>query len=409
MRETGARPCHRRAVRWLLLVVAACGSAPPPVVIQEPAKPKAPPSPPAKVSCGDAGTILRGAVEDSRKAGPAKEAAIASACLIDRWSQSILDCIGTAHEPQPCLQELTADQRTKLDTKMLAWVDIYTDETWETAEDIAAAEAISCDDVIGDVATYTPPLAVVGEERDFAIKLRRKLVLDQCQTWAQPIRKCMQDKGPVACRATLPADAEQALATQLASIDELVGKIAAAKKKPPATYDCKAVVAAHYGDGAWKGKAEPPKNPKATRAELAKQATDRKNLIAESRKLMLAACTGETWNATIRACELIESGERCARGLGRPARWGFPAIGVSSATGIAECDLYGQAIQSLLACDKFPTTTKDAVNQGYQSMIEAIRNSNSGSNADQARALAQSCKAGDDAIRQAITSVGCTP
>lgn len=402
MRESPRRPCHRRAVRWLPLVLVAACASPPPQVIQETAPPRPPPPPPAKVSCADAGTILRGPVEDPRKAGPAKEAAIASACLFDRWSQSILDCIGSTLEPQECLKELTTAQRTALDTKMQSWVDIYTDETWEALEDEVATVAISCAGVIGDVATYAPPLVVVGEERDFAVKLRRHLVLAQCETWPQPVLECMQRQGPKACRPHLPVGAEGTLAAELAAVDALVAKIAAAKKRP---HDCKTVVATHYRDAAWKGKAQPPNNPKATRAERAKQAAERKRLIAESRKRMLDACTSEAWSATIRACELAEGGEHCARGLGRPARWTFPAVGVVSSTGIPECDSYHQAIERLLACDKFPMQSKDAVKQGYQAMLEAIHNAKPGS----LSGLALSCKAGDDAIRQALAAVGCAP
>jgi hypothetical protein len=401
-------------VRWFLILLVACGSAPPPVqpVAPEPSKPAAPfPASPgfqaARVTCADAGTILRGAVEDSRKAGPAKEAAIASACLYDKWTQAVLDCIGTeATEPRTCLEQLSVEQRTTLDTKMQAWIDIYSDETWETAADEEAAEPeIACAGIIGDVAGYAP-LTAVGEERDFAIKVRRHVVLASCEKWPRAIRQCFQTGAIPACRAKLAPEIETPLASSLGSLDAVLGRIAEQKKKPATTYDCKAVVARHYSDGAWKGQAEVPRDPKATRADLAKIAAQRKQMIADSRKAMLDACTGEAWTATQRACELVGGKEMCRQALGRGDRWGFPAAGVISETGIIECNAYAQAVAAWGNCGKVPQQAKDAMKQAFDSMRDSFKKT---TDPQQRQALATACKQGDEAIRQAMASLGCAP
>ena len=108
------------AVRLLLIALAACGATPQP----QPA-PAAPPKQPAAVSCGDAGVMLRGAVVDTKRAGPAKEAAIASACLFDKWPREVLDCVGRETERQPCLAKLTDAQRTALTKKLTMWAEAY--------------------------------------------------------------------------------------------------------------------------------------------------------------------------------------------------------------------------------------------------------------------------------------------
>lgn len=369
--------------------------------------------PPASVTCADAGVILRGTVEDHRKAGPAKEAAIASVCRFDSWSQQILDCIGGEHEPKKCLDKLSTAQRAALDTKLTAWSETYDGETWDTAEDERVANEppeIGCSAIItnANVSALAPPLGLLGEERDFAATARRVSVTAACEAWPHPIRACVHDGLPLAtCRARLETGAEQALAGKLWVIDSLMTKIAAAKKKPATTYECKAVVAAHYSDNAWRGKAEVPKNPQATRAEIAKQATDRKQMIADSRKAMLDACTSEAWNATLRACELVDVDDLCAKGSGRPSRWGFPAVGVIARTGIAECDSYGQSLQALLACNKVPTQAKDSIKQGYDAMREGLIST--ATNAESKRLAATQCKQADDALRQASAALGCTP
>lgn len=405
--------CHRRSVRWfsVVLAIVGCHAAPPPAPPPS-APPPAPRPPPEPVSCADAGVILRGSVEDSKKAGPAKEAAIASACRFDRWSREVLDCIGGELLPLGCLHKLTAEQRAALDTKLTAWTSTYPDETWETAEDERIANTpppVACSSIINtnNAAWLAPALVPTGEEREFAASIRRFQVIALCDQWPNEVRLCLHNGGTfTTCRAKLDAAQEQALAGRLAMIDGLMAKIAALKPKP-ASFECKPLVAKHYADAAWVGKAELPKNPKATRAELVQQAADRKAMIAESRKRMLDACTGEGWSATLRACEHAGGGELCAQGAGRAGtRWGFPASGVLSRTGIAECDGYGATIQALMTCSAIPQQAKDAIKQSYEQMRAGMGTSLTG---DAKKAAGTACKQADEGLRQAMTSMGCVP
>ncbi len=363
--------------------------------------------------------MLRGTVDDSRKAGPAKEAAIASACRFDKWSQDILDCIGAIasadgerhlEQSNKCLAMLSTAQRDALDTKMTTWMTTYETESWTTAEDERIANLppdVPCHTLITptNVISLAPAITQTGEERDFAAMLRKMTVLTLCPMWSREARACIHGGAAVGtCRGNLDPTQEQVLAAKLAANEAVMAKIATAKTKP-ATYECKAVVAAHYSDAAWRGKAEPPKDPKATRTELTKQAADRKAMIAESRKLMLDACVKEAWSPTLRACELIESDTTCTQGTGRAvARWGFPAFGTVAKTGVPACDAYGYTLQALQLCHHFPLGSKDAFKQRYESLVQNLVNNP----AEMLRA-ATSCKQSDDAVKQGLSAMGCTP
>lgn len=363
--------------------------------------------------------VVRGLVEDSRKAGPAKEAAFASACLFDKWSQDVLDCIGAIasadveqhlEQSTKCLALLSPAQRDALDTKMVAWTTTYENESWTTAEDERIANLppeIPCGTIItvSNVGSLAPALAQAGEELIFATLMRRHGVVAACEQWSPEVRGCVQMGGSLTtCRGRLDAAQEQLLATKLATINVVMAKIAVAKARPAATYECKAMVAAHYSDAAWRGKAEPTKDPKATRAELTKQAAERKAMIAESRRLMLDACLKETWSPTLRACEVVESDETCSGGMVRRfVRWGFPAFGAAK-TGVPECDAYGQTMQVLLMCNQFPQASKTAVKQAYEQLVQSLV-----TNPATARAAATSCKQGDDGLKQALAAMNCMP
>jgi hypothetical protein len=404
-------------VRWLLFVLVACGAPPPPPAAKPLPVVVKPVPPPARVTCADAGVVLRGTVDDSRKAGPAKEAAIASACLFDKWSQEVLDCVGGiatadldkhAEQSSKCLAMLSTEQRAALDTKLTAWTTTYENETWTTAEDERVAAMppdIPCASIItlANVSLLSPSPVQTGEELDFALQLRKHAVLAACEQWPRDIRDCVRTGVAFdTCRRPLDSAQRQILSAKLAAVDAVMAKIAAAKAKPPATYTCKAVVAAHYSDAAWRGKAEPPKDPKP---DLKKLAAERKTMIADSRRVMLDACTSESWNATLRACELVESDATCGPGTGRTiVRWGFPALGTFAKTGVPECDAYGQSTQAFLLCNQIPQATKDSVKQNYERLVQNLV-----SNPAFAPQLAISCKQGDGAVKQALSAMGCTP
>jgi len=387
-----------------VFVVAACGpAAAPPIVARPPAAP--PPAKPASTSCGDAGVILRGPVDDPRKAGPAKEAVIASACLHDKWASEILRCIGSAAIPQDCLDKLTEAQRETLDSKLVAWGDLFGESVESRGDDHAMDRVVECSSGIGNVAAYAPVLTVTGDDKDFAIALRKQAIEALCNdSWSTEVKACFEDGGLAeTCRAQLEAHEQTAVTDKLTEIDQLVAKIGVTKQQP-ARFDCKKLVAVHYGDAAWKGKAEVPANPKATRAELAKAVAERKKLIAESRTLMTKACTDERWSATARACLATGGGDACFRGAGMATRWGFPAAGVIARTGIPECDAFSATNAALLACNKFPQSARDAVMQGFEQQRQLWQNATT----DQKATFASICKQTDEAIRQAALSLGCT-
>jgi len=77
-------------------------------------------------------------------------------------------------------------------------------------------------------------------------------------------------------------------------------------------------------------------------------------------------------------------------------------------TGIVECDDYLHTLDVLQQCSKMP----DAAKQGMGQAADAIKQSidawkQSGSGQAGHDALSESCKSGADAVRQAITAVGC--
>src|SRR4051812_30413850 len=204
---------------------------------------------------------MRGTVANPKTAGPAKEAAIASACLIGKWPPQMLECVGTAAAPNECVSKLDAPQRELLTKKLQAWADAHDGESVE--EISQEMPEVPCEEGIGDVATYAPALRLVGEEQLFAVVLRKHAVLAQCKDWSNDVRMCFKrGLATDACLHDLEADQQHQVADALAQIDALMASILKLKTKPPATYDCKAVVAQHYSDAAWKGKAELPKNPK---------------------------------------------------------------------------------------------------------------------------------------------------
>lgn len=360
---------------------------------------------PAAVTCGDAGVILRGSVDDVKKAAPAKEARIASACLHDRWPATVLACIGSEQAPTDCLEQLTDVQRASFHKELVAWADLHgeaIDDDLDVSIDHAPAD---CTAAIDDVAVYAPVLTVTGEERAFAIELRQEAIEAACNaSWSNEVKRCFESSDVETCRKQLASHDQQALVSKLAYIDAVLGKIGATKQQPATTYDCKKVAAAHYSDAAWQGKAEVPKDPKATRAALTRAAADRKKLIADSRAAMQTACTGEAWSATARACIVGGVGDACFRGMGQlPASWGFPPVGVLQRTGIAECDSYSTTNAALLACKQFPQDARDAVRQGFEGQRQIWLNAR----ADQKASYASACKQAEEAIRQAAQAMGC--
>jgi len=384
--------------RLALVLLAACAPKPAPTTPTPGSSATPIAAKPAPVTCTEAAVILRGSVEDAKLAGPEKERVIADACTAGKWSQDVITCVGSQARPGGCIESLTDEQRTAYGKQLAAWNDKYPDEYvvyeetgWEPPP---PPRVFTCRDGLGDAAAYAPAITATGDDKDLALALRAPAIRAACEAgqWQQDVLKCLQDSPAETCRAKLDAPAQKALADKLAESDKLLAKVAAARKKPPATYDCKKVVAAHYSDAAWKGKLADRK-PK-----------DRTKAIADSRAAMTKACTDDAWSANERACIVAGGGDVCFAAVNQSAtRWGFPALAVEAKTGIAECDLLLAHIDLIAHCDKAPQSIRDAYKQAAEQMVAMWTQLPP----DQRAQAPAQCKQADDAIRQSAGSIGC--
>src|SRR5206468_667816 len=69
-----------------------------------------------------------------------------------------------------------------------------------------------------------------------------------------------------------------------------------------------------------------------------------------------------------------------------------------------ECMTYKAAVEKLIACDKFPADSRDALKQSLIQMAEAFKQITPNSVQGSAQAIIDACKQGADAIAQASTS-----
>ena len=378
----------------LAVVLAACGSKPPPVppIIGHEVPKTAP------ATCSDIGVILRGPVNGGDDAGRAREAVIANACEIDKWSTQVLDCVASERKPDACLDKLSEKQRDGYTAKLAVWSEQYGGNGYGGSEygndGMDAPPEISCYDAAGAAELYTPLPKVDAGDEVWDRTLRKHAIEDLCETdaWDESVRTCLgptPDIDNSACLQELPVDQRNRVSAKLGEIDALVGKVVDARKKKP---DCKKVVAAHYADAQWKGKADHVKGK------------DRTKMIAESRAAMTKACTAEKWSDTTRACLVVTDGESCFATAGvTHNKWGFPATGVMVSTGIPECDQWGQEVQKLAACDKFPPESRDAILEAYETASKSFASAGK----DERATIASTCKSIIDAVKQARTSVGC--
>lgn len=342
-------------------------------------------------TCSDAGVILRGEVSsDDDDAGPAKEKAIATACEDGRWPQAVIDCVAATPDPQQCLDELDDERRAAYEQRMRSWSDEFGEGDGDFAS--AALLPIECDDLIGDGAAYYPP-----SKQGAWVQTRRHEVLhESCDhDWTEPLKECLEAaagdaKQLDACmKQHLPPDELAALVKALAELDRLDDRIEAAKKKP-ATITCAKVVAAHYGDAAWKQKLDGFKP------------AERKKMIAASRALMTKACTADKWDATLRACVVAGGEDTCFEGTSR-RRWGLPATGAVTSVGIRECDDYSAEVTKLTSCQNLPAAARDSIQRSQHQMLAEIARVPA---AERAR-MASSCQAAMDAIAMSLSNAGC--
>lgn len=382
--------CHREAVRsWLVLVVVACGNSAPPTKTSERV---APPRPsPAKVTCNEAGIILRGELSSGDdEAGKAREKAIEASCLGDKWPQAILDCIASTPRADECLDDLTGAQRTAYEQRLDDWDADY---GGGAPGGVAGMTVLDCATVLVDVSHFPPLIDATSPERDWHLKARTAMLDEHCDhDWQDAMRSCIVTSADETAAISnciaqeLAPDEQKALTDALDRLAALATKIAAAKK---GTLTCKAVVAAHYGDARWKNKLDGFK------------AAERKKLIAASRDAMTKACTADGWDETMRACIVVDGGQPCF--TREKLRWGYPATGTVTKVGIAECDDYAAAVAQLTQCNLLSQASRDQIARSQQQMLAEIARMP----AAQRAKMATSCKAAMDAISSTSTASGC--
>jgi hypothetical protein len=374
-------------VRWFVVVFVACSAPPAPAPVPR-AQVHIVKTPPAPVTCGDVGVILRGHVEDDRVAGPMKEAAIAQTCLHEQWPGDVRACIG-GPAPKGCLAKLAEPQRVAYHAKLASWAEEFPEELLDEEPTDEHLAFIDCSMAVGDASQYAPVLVQKGEERELAVALRRQHLLALCEDWSNEARTCFdQIKQPARCRALLEPDQQRDLIDRLADVEDLMSRIAGTKAPT-----CKRVVEVHYADARWKGKLD------------AIKAGEKKKIVIESRKRMALACAAEKWTGSVRSCIAVGGGDPCFIAAGMTAHaWGFPPSAIPIKTGIPECDAYADALRALATCNQIPRQAAQAMLDAYQQSAPVMANLP----ANQRTATASSCKQADSAIRQSAQSLGCT-
>ena len=321
-----------------------------------------------------------------------RSAAIAGTCKTDKWSQAVLTCIGSSRAPRSVVDELTEAQSSSLDTVLGG----FPDGDDEHAHSDGDVPHVDCEVLPVWVGRYPPVRGPKDPEAEWDAKVRADAILEACEHdgWDHKVRTCLASAGAddskaiATCLEALDASDRDELTKKLTEIDALAGAIAKAKTKP-ATIGCKKVVAAHYGDAKWKTKLD------------GFAPADRKRMIAESRAKMQTACT--SWDDTLRACIVAGGNETCFQSYAMGLAWGYPAAGVKVALGLPECDDYAATIAKVVACDKLPQASRDALQQSSEELFSQVI-----ARPQKERAsFASTCKAGADAIAQALTAAGC--
>jgi hypothetical protein len=368
---------------WLVAVVAACGSSPPPA---QPIKNRPTVE---SVSCQDASVILRGQVTvDDPKAGPARESAILRSCTDDKWPAAVLACIGSEKKPADCLHKLGEQQTDNLQAKLATWESQYGSDPGFGGDPSGEVGYVDCSQLVDDVSRYAPPFDV---ERDWQVAARKRLIETTCNTegWSEEIKGCVLAATDIAGTTVClqPELSTPKLTQQLVDIDAVAGKIAAAKKKP-ASIACAKVVAAHYADPRWKDRltAAPEKA--------------RKQQIQASRVEMQKVCTAEAWSETQRACIVVNDEPRCYENA---QRWGYPALLSTKVTGMPDdCATYKAAMDRIIACDALPQASRDAMKDAFSEATKMWTNLS----ADDAKQIAPICKSGVDSMLNAFPQCG---
>lgn len=140
-----------------------------------------------------------------------------------------------------------------------------------------------------------------------------------------------------------------------------------------------------------------PKNPKDDKAR-------------KLRDIFALRCEQDAWSADVRTCVLsttsLKDPKGCKSQLAIPQREALErdlaeAEKAAREAALSSCDRYKQRIEQLMACDRLPQSSRDALKQGFDAMNSAW--SQVGDLSEEARkAMDEGCKMGTEALEQAV-------
>ena len=131
------------------------------------------------------------------------------------------------------------------------------------------------------------------------------------------------------------------------------------------------------------------------------------------RDIFLVHCELDAWPGDVRACIVSTTSLKDPKGcksllviahreaLERDLAAADRAARTATLT---ECDKYKQRIELLMACDKLPQQSRDALEQGFEAMNQAWANMKDMPEEAQ-KAMQDGCKAGTDALEQAVAGI----
>ena len=336
----------------------------------------------------------------------ARAQAVASLCTRTGWPTAIVECVNTAADAEDataCLARLEPLQQEALTSLEQTWLPDDFDTVFGSGAGASALTAdapdgdadadaeATCASAIGDAARLPPVISLADRDRTWATALRAATLATACAEWSPESRACLAHAGSGDDVASCGiAD----LGKLVAASDALLKRLSAARARA-GDITCARVAAQHYADAAWAGKL-PADLPPA----------ERRKAIADSRALMAKACDGESWSAELRACIVVGGGDACFAAGGVPGgTWGFPALGVFAATGIAACDAYTRAVAALLACSKLSASSKERLARSSQQTLTGLV----ALARDHRDDAAEQCQQANEEIEEMETNIGCAP
>ena len=131
------------------------------------------------------------------------------------------------------------------------------------------------------------------------------------------------------------------------------------------------------------------------------------------RDVFLRRCEVDAWPGGVRTCIVsttsLEEPKGCKSQLVIAHREALErdleeAERAARLTGLTECDKYKERIQQLMACDKLPQQSRDALKQGFEAMEQGWANMKDMPEEAQ-KAMQDGCKQGTDALEQAVKAL----